>query len=76
METSPKPTLKKGDRGEEVTKLQQVLTELGYDCGSPDGIFGPRTETQLKAFQTAEDLEADGIYGNAAKDKIESIFQS
>jgi uncharacterized protein (TIGR02594 family) len=76
METSPKPVLKKGDRGTEVTKLQNVLTELGYDTGSPDGIFGPRTEAQLKAFQAAEDLEVDGIYGNAAKDRIESIFQS
>ena len=76
MGGAPKPTLKKGSRGAEVTKLQTVLTDLGFDCGSADGIFGTRTETQLMAFQKDEDLEADGVYGNAARDKIESIFQS
>ncbi len=76
MESAPKPTLKLGDRGAEVTKLQSVLNELGYHCGAADGIFGGRTQTEMKVFQKAEGLTEDGIYDSQAKDKIESIYQS
>lgn len=71
-----KPHLKKGSMGEEVVKLQIILGELGYDCGAQDGIFGPRTEKQLIAFQREEQLEPDGVYGPTVQSKIESIFQS
>jgi uncharacterized protein (TIGR02594 family) len=71
-----KPALKLESRGEEVAKLQAVLGELGYDCGAADGIFGPRTESQLKAFQKEGGQEPDGVYGEATKTLIESIFQT
>ena len=71
-----KPALKVGSRGEEVAKLQSLLGELGYDCGAADGIFGPRTEAQLKAFQREEGKESDGVYGPSTKAMIESIFQT
>lgn len=70
-----KPNLKLGSRGEEVLKLQKILTELGYDCGAADGVFGPRTEAKLKAFQKKEGHSDDGIYGVTTKALIESIFQ-
>jgi len=70
------PNLKRGSSGEQVSKLQSVLGELGYDCGSHDGIFGKRTEAQLMAFQREEGLEPDGVYNANVKAKIESIFQS
>jgi uncharacterized protein (TIGR02594 family) len=70
------PNLKKGSNGEQVSKLQSVLGELGYDCGAHDGIFGKRTEAQLMAFQREEGLEPDGVYNVGVKAKIESIFQS
>ena len=28
-------------RGDDVTELQDALNQLGFDCGRPDGIFGP-----------------------------------
>jgi uncharacterized protein (TIGR02594 family) len=71
-----RPNLKLGSAGEEVKKLQTVLGELGFDCGALDGIFGPRTERMLMAFQREEGQEADGIYGDQTKALIESIFQS
>ena len=71
-----KPNLKLDSRGDEVSKLQSVLGELGYDCGAADGIFGKRTEAQLMSFQREEGLEPDGIFGPTAKAKIESIFQT
>ena len=40
-----------GSTGPEVARLQQVLTELGYEPGSVDGIFGENTADSLNQFQ-------------------------
>lgn len=58
-------TLRRGDVGEEVKKLQTALDELGYDLGAPgiDGIIGPITEKAIKAFQEANGIIADGVVG-------------
>lgn len=62
------PTLRRGDRGTWVRRLQQRLTMLAasrpeLDPGGVDGIFGPRTERAVRAFQRAEDLSVDGVVG-------------
>ena len=44
--------LKRGDTGIEVKHLQESLKQLGYNCGTSDGIFGPKTESTLKDFQS------------------------
>lgn len=49
--------LKKGDTGEDVKKIQQVL---GI---TPDGIFGINTETSVRLFQLNNGLSVDGIVG-------------
>ena len=52
------PTLKKGDQGEAVARLQRSL-------GIPaDGDFGSITDTQVRAFQAACELKADGVVGS------------
>lgn len=56
-------TLKRGNRGEEVRKLQQKLKQAGFNPGTIDGHFGKGTETALRAFQASEGLLADGIAG-------------
>jgi len=38
-------------RGDDVAALQARLTEMGFDCGRVDGIFGRRTESAVKEFQ-------------------------
>ncbi|MBR6187285.1 MAG: peptidoglycan-binding protein [Clostridia bacterium] len=43
--------LKRGDRGEEVKELQQILIELGFLEDKADGIFGKKTEKAVKALQ-------------------------
>lgn len=53
--------LKKGDKGDEVKKMQNRLKELGYLEGEADGHFGPATEEALLTFQRQNGLEADGI---------------
>lgn len=54
-------TLKKGDKNEDVRKMQTRLIELNYLSGSADGDFGGKTEAAVKMFQQASTLEADGI---------------
>ncbi|MBA0124025.1 N-acetylmuramoyl-L-alanine amidase [Haloechinothrix sp. YIM 98757] len=49
--------------GDDVFTLQERLTELGYDAGRPDGVFGPRTEAALRNFQRDYGLVIDGICG-------------
>lgn len=58
-------TLEPGDEGDSVELMQEALAALGYDVGTPDGIFGPGTEEAVKQFQADSGLEADGIAGPA-----------
>ena len=43
-----------------VMTLQAQLNQLGYDTGTPDGIFGSGTRRALREFQSARNLVADG----------------
>jgi N-acetylmuramoyl-L-alanine amidase len=52
-------------RGDDVTRLQELLLELGYDAGRADGIFGAETEVGLRSFQGDYGLTADGTCGPA-----------
>ena len=59
-------TLKKGNAGEIVVTLQNLLVEKGYVDGDyVDGDFGPGTDAAVKQFQTDNGLTADGIVGPA-----------
>jgi len=62
-----------GDRGPDVTKLQQALKLAGYYSSSIDGIFGEGTVRAVKKFQQAKGLTADGIAGNTT---IKTLFGS
>jgi len=58
-------TLKRGDKNEDVRKMQIRLQELKY-FGSEvtiDDEFGQLTEDAVKAFQYINKIEADGIAG-------------
>jgi len=59
---TPTPILRRGDRGPRVTELQTLLTRAGHSL-QPDGIFGPRTEAEVRAFQRHAGLAIDGIAG-------------
>lgn len=53
--------LKKGSVGDDVTTLQQALSELGFLSGTADGSFGSGTEKAVIAFQNANDYPATGV---------------
>jgi N-acetylmuramoyl-L-alanine amidase len=51
--------------GDDVAALQERLTELGFDPGRADGVFGPLTAGALAAFQREYGLRPDGVCGPA-----------
>jgi len=52
-----------GARGDQVRDLQILLLSQGFNPGPIDGIFGPKTCSSLKQFQSANSLIADCIVG-------------
>lgn len=54
---------REGSRGTVVTQIQQKLINWGYMTGSADGIFGSKTTTAVKSFQSKNGLSVDGIVG-------------
>jgi len=50
-------TLRKGDEGQEVKRLQSKLPTVA------DGKFGSKTEAEVRAYQQHNDLGIDGIAG-------------
>ena len=57
----PDGTLRRGDSGDEVENLQDLLNEAGFDCGYADGIYGGMTENAVSELQSAYGLPQDGI---------------
>lgn len=50
-----------------IKQIQCLLTYLGYNPGTVDGINGPNTTAAVLAFQTQEALEKDGRPGPATQ---------
>ena len=55
--------LRSGSKGDDVKQLQERLIELGYEPGTPDGVFGKGTKTAVKEFQRRNGLDPDGEAG-------------
>ena len=55
------PDLQLGDKDPAVTLLQAALNIRGFDCGSADGIFGPKTQAALNRFKESRKMEQNGI---------------
>jgi hypothetical protein len=72
--------VKMGDKGEQVTEIQNLLIKNGYKNiskdGTSDGIFGSRTLGAVKDFQSAnkdnkgEPLKVDGIVGSSTMEAL------
>ena len=43
-----------------IMAVQSALNSLGYDCGTPDGVSGKKTETAITNFQTDNGLTVTG----------------
>jgi peptidoglycan hydrolase-like protein with peptidoglycan-binding domain len=58
----PFPLVEEGDKNHPVQTLQHLLRAHGNTV-SVDGLFGPRTETAVRAFQKSKHLTVDGLVG-------------
>lgn len=63
--------LRRTSRGNCVSQLQRRLNALGFDAGTPDGSFGPKTETAIRNFQSHRKLLTDGVVGNKTWSELE-----
>jgi N-acetylmuramoyl-L-alanine amidase len=52
-------------RGDDVAALQSQLSEMGFNCGRVDGIFGADTERAVMEFQKSVGIKVDGRCGPA-----------
>jgi peptidoglycan hydrolase-like protein with peptidoglycan-binding domain len=57
------PTIQMGSTGAAVKLAQKNLTLRFYDPGPTDGIFGAKTRSATKWYQSDHGLTADGIIG-------------
>lgn len=71
------PTMKIGERGEPVAKLQRGLIKLRFALpkstsdGPPDGMFGEETRNAVSDFQRTRNLSADGIVGRQTLTRLD-----
>lgn len=62
-QATPRTSLRKGDRGDDVKEMQERLISLGYSCGQcgADGIYGSDTMIAVMIFQDDYSLNGTGI---------------
>lgn len=53
-----------------VYRVQRELNGTGYASGAPDGIYGPRTASAVRAYQINNGLAADGRVSVALYDHM------
>ncbi|MGG3891992.1 peptidoglycan-binding protein [Metabacillus fastidiosus] len=68
---SSSTTIKLGDKGSQVEKLQKDLNTLDYDTKGIDGVFGNGTNEAVRKFQQDNNLSVDGIVGSTTLEFIE-----
>jgi len=65
-------TVQKGDKNEDVYRVQIRLKQLGYIYANPDGAFGDSTALALKYFQRKHGLQETGVADEATQRKLYS----
>jgi peptidoglycan hydrolase-like protein with peptidoglycan-binding domain len=55
--------LSNGSRGDAVKALQAKLQAMGFNPGTVDGVFGPKTDQAVRRYQEQNGLQIDGIAG-------------
>lgn len=70
--------LRRGMVGDDVKQLQEYLIQLGIPLlgYGADGDFGRETERGVRNFQTAYELEVDGVYGAQSHKMMMSLIET
>ena len=66
--------LKLGSTGPYVKLLQSTLSNLGYDVGQIDGVFGLKTQEAVLQYQKDNGLSPDGIVGKNTWNSLEKYI--
>lgn len=59
----------------EVQSAQKMLKAIGYDPGREDGFFDEKTKDAVIAFQTAQNLPADGVLKGDSTYKLMELLR-
>lgn len=76
----PTGTLRKGDRGSEVTQLQKALVAVNFypdkDAKNDgvDGIYGKDTFDAVERFQSVHVGDVDGVYGEQTRTVLNKLL--
>ncbi len=63
-------SLRQGDRGADVSSLQQRLAAQKVDVGRVDGVFGYDLRHAVTAFQKSQGLPRTGVYDKATSTRL------
>ncbi|MGI5375064.1 peptidoglycan-binding domain-containing protein [Streptomyces sp. CA-251387] len=68
------PTLRRGDRGPEVTELELRLTQLGLYTREARGTYNEGVEDAVSRYQWARGIQPEeyGVYDLATRERLES----
>ncbi|MDX2196253.1 MAG: TIGR02594 family protein [Cytophagales bacterium] len=73
----PEKTLKKGDAGIEVRKLQDALKIAGYEVGTSDGMYGSKTENAIMLLQsTKQGMAINGVFDSGTRIHLQNILNA
>jgi len=67
------PELQAGSEGVAVRGLQRMLINRGFEPGEIDGRFGPKTDAAVRAYQSDQGLDVDGIVGPKTWDALREV---
>lgn len=77
----PGTPVRRGDSGDDVRYIQRLLASIAAQTGAVsapavDGVFGAETESAVRAFQSAYDLDPDGIVGVLTWEKLNAVYEN
>lgn len=68
------PTLRMGDRGDDVSALKEILGALNYRISGQTSDFDIGTRSAVEAFQDDNGLQIDGVVGVQTWDAMYDVF--
>ncbi len=72
----PRPEVTASLSRSQLTRLQQQLTEIGFDVGVIDGLSGSKTEAAIRRYQVMQRLPEDGYASPALLQLVQQAHET